>query len=48
MSSKIRKLISYFTDMTYAQPQEEEKKEDDTQAESFDWLFCNENGDIPE
>jgi alpha-L-arabinofuranosidase len=27
------------------QPQEEEKKED-TQPESFDWLFCNLNGDI--
>jgi hypothetical protein len=47
LTSKIRKLYSYFTDFTSVQPQEEEKKED-TQAESFDWLFCNFNGDIPQ
>jgi hypothetical protein len=47
LTSKIRKLYSYFTDFTSVQPQEEEKKED-TQSESFDWLFCNFNGDIPQ
>jgi hypothetical protein len=43
---KIRKLCSYFTDLKDVKPQEEEKKED-TPPESFDWLFCNFNGDIP-
>jgi hypothetical protein len=47
LTSKIRKLYSYFTDFKDVQPQEEEKKED-TPPESFDWLFCNFNGDIPQ
>ena len=47
LSSKTRKLYSYFTDFTSVQPQEEEKKEY-PQPECFDWLFCNQNEDIPQ